>query len=112
MADDADSKSVVGNHVWVQVPLPAVTYKENVVFTLYFPCFFNFGSKNYTGTIIHTRGYYEKRKKGQQTESTKKDCLQIRIMSEKPVSDIEFLYAFNECRCILIDAFHLFRMFQ
>ena len=24
MADEADSKSVVGNHVWVQVPLPAV----------------------------------------------------------------------------------------
>ena len=23
MADDADSKSVVGNHVWVQVPPPA-----------------------------------------------------------------------------------------
>ena len=24
MADDADSKSVVGNHVWVQVPPPAL----------------------------------------------------------------------------------------
>ena len=24
MADEADSKSVVGNHVWVQVPSPAV----------------------------------------------------------------------------------------
>ena len=24
MADEADSKSVVGNNVWVQVPLPAV----------------------------------------------------------------------------------------
>ena len=24
MADEADSKSVVGNHVWVQVPPPAV----------------------------------------------------------------------------------------
>ena len=24
MADDADSKSVVGDHVWVQVPLPAL----------------------------------------------------------------------------------------
>ena len=23
MADEADSKSVVGNHVWVQVPPPA-----------------------------------------------------------------------------------------
>lgn len=28
MADDADSKSVVGNHVWVQVPLPALIKKE------------------------------------------------------------------------------------
>ena len=27
MADEADSKSVVGNHVWVQVPLPAL-FKE------------------------------------------------------------------------------------
>ena len=26
MADEADSKSVVGNHVWVQVPSPA--YKK------------------------------------------------------------------------------------
>lgn len=24
MADEADSKSVVGNHVWVQVPPPAL----------------------------------------------------------------------------------------
>ena len=24
MADEADSKSVVGNHVWVQVPSPAL----------------------------------------------------------------------------------------
>ena len=24
MADEADSKSVVGNYVWVQVPLPAL----------------------------------------------------------------------------------------
>ena len=24
MADDADSKSVAGNRVWVQVPLPAL----------------------------------------------------------------------------------------
>ena len=30
MADEADSKSVVGNHVWVQVPLPAV---KNLDFT-------------------------------------------------------------------------------
>ena len=27
MADEADSKSVVGNHVWVQVPLPALVKK-------------------------------------------------------------------------------------
>ena len=27
MADEADSKSVVGNYVWVQVPLPAL-FKE------------------------------------------------------------------------------------
>lgn len=27
MADEADSKSVVGNHVWVQVPLPALFAK-------------------------------------------------------------------------------------
>ncbi len=26
MADDADSKSVAGNRVWVQVPLPALFY--------------------------------------------------------------------------------------
>ena len=26
MADEADSKSVVGNHVWVQVPSPAVYF--------------------------------------------------------------------------------------
>ena len=27
MADEADSKSVVGNHVWVQVPSPALLTK-------------------------------------------------------------------------------------
>lgn len=32
MADDADSKSVAGNRVWVQVPLPALT--KFVSFTL------------------------------------------------------------------------------
>ena len=26
LADEADSKSVVGNYVWVQVPLPAISY--------------------------------------------------------------------------------------
>lgn len=30
MADEADSKSVVGNYVWVQVPLPAL---KNLDFT-------------------------------------------------------------------------------
>ena len=39
MADEADSKSVVGNHVWVQVPLPAVKRealfnKKNRVFIM------------------------------------------------------------------------------
>ena len=34
MADEADSKSVVGNHVWVQVPLPAVTKKGAVALTI------------------------------------------------------------------------------
>ena len=29
MADDADSKSVVGNHVWVQVPPPAVKKEQD-----------------------------------------------------------------------------------
>ena len=28
MADEADSKSVVGDHVWVQVPSPAVILKK------------------------------------------------------------------------------------
>ena len=34
MADEADSKSVVGNHVWVQVPPPAliiIIYKTGFV---------------------------------------------------------------------------------
>ena len=30
MADEADSKSVVGNHVWVQVPLPALKSKRSL----------------------------------------------------------------------------------
>ena len=42
MADEADSKSVVGNHVWVQVPLPALKRealfnKKNRAF--YYACF-------------------------------------------------------------------------
>lgn len=32
MADEADSKSVVGNHVRVQVPLPAVKNKNPNLF--------------------------------------------------------------------------------
>ena len=33
MADEADSKSVVGNHVWVQVPPPAdKAYNPNQTF--------------------------------------------------------------------------------
>ncbi len=31
MADDADSKSVAGNRVWVQVPLPALTKFVRVI---------------------------------------------------------------------------------
>ncbi len=29
MADEADSKSVVGNHVWVQVPPPAFVMRRD-----------------------------------------------------------------------------------
>ena len=32
MADEADSKSVVGNNVWVQVPSPAVLIKKTIEF--------------------------------------------------------------------------------
>ena len=50
MADEADSKSVGGNTVWVQVPLPAVSAESNrfCAFFLYFynhiafPAFSNF----------------------------------------------------------------------
>ena len=38
MADDADSKSVVGNHVWVQVPPPAVKNKSRTKVLLLFFC--------------------------------------------------------------------------
>lgn len=43
MADDADSKSVAGNRVWVQVPLPALTkvvrvILENQQYAGYFFC--------------------------------------------------------------------------
>ena len=36
MADDADSKSVVGNHVWVQVPPPALKNKSRMKILLLF----------------------------------------------------------------------------
>ena len=38
MADDADSKSVVGNHVWVQVPLPALSVEHFIcsIFLFFF----------------------------------------------------------------------------
>ena len=40
MADEADSKSVVGNHVWVQVPLPAHSGSpKSLVFTGFFGFF-------------------------------------------------------------------------
>ena len=35
MADEADSKSVVGNHVWVQVPSPAVIDVDLIVLRNY-----------------------------------------------------------------------------
>lgn len=36
MADEADSKSVVGNHVRVQVPLPAVKKSIDYIGTLFY----------------------------------------------------------------------------
>lgn len=36
MVDEADSKSVGGNVVWVQVPLPAVNKKEPIEFDGFF----------------------------------------------------------------------------
>ena len=44
MADEADSKSVVGNHVWVQVPLPALFYmnhKPDKWFVIFYFLLFN-----------------------------------------------------------------------
>ena len=39
MADDADSKSVVGNHVWVQVPPPALYSRSQILITQGFAIF-------------------------------------------------------------------------
>ena len=54
MADEADSKSVGGNTVWVQVPLPAVSAESNRFFAFFlyfynhiaFPAFSNFFSNH------------------------------------------------------------------
>ena len=42
MADEADSKSVVGNHVWVQVPSPAVVKIAETVVNTMVPAIFIF----------------------------------------------------------------------
>ena len=42
MADEADSKSVVGNHVWVQVPSPAVEEIAETVVNTMVPAIFVF----------------------------------------------------------------------
>lgn len=48
MADEADSKSVDGNIVWVQVPLPALFFQKckvlKVAFLRYFSGFLLFGN--------------------------------------------------------------------
>ena len=41
MADDADSKSVVGNHVWVQVPPPALNLFQKALELQGLFCFIN-----------------------------------------------------------------------
>ena len=67
MADEADSKSVVGNHVWVQVPSPAVSNKENFGF----PCFFIVYQIQLSYLhimIISTKGVIMKRRKRQQND--------------------------------------------
>ena len=38
MADEADSKSVVGNHVWVQVPSPAGKERHSYFLCLFLMC--------------------------------------------------------------------------
>ena len=40
MADDADSKSVVGNHVWVQVPPPAFFKKQYFLLLIFLQSFY------------------------------------------------------------------------
>ncbi len=42
MADEADSKSVVGNHVWVQVPSPAVLKIAETLVNSMIPAIFVF----------------------------------------------------------------------
>ncbi len=49
MADEADSKSVVGNHVWVQVPSPAV-WKSLEIYKIGVPGFF-YVIENYAITL-------------------------------------------------------------
>ena len=39
MADEVDSKSIVGDHVWVQVPLPAVFSDLRRADLLFLPIF-------------------------------------------------------------------------
>lgn len=49
MADEADSKSVVGNHVRVQVPLPAVLDKHRSPSK----------SKDFGVFVFHEFGYFQ-----------------------------------------------------
>ena len=58
MADEADSKSVVGNHVRVQVPLPAVY--EDAINVAETPClshFFVFGCATKCSEKVFTLFY-------------------------------------------------------
>ena len=47
MADEADSKSVVGNHVWVQVPSPAVMKRLKSPVSMEISVFFVFMLERY-----------------------------------------------------------------